>query len=555
MARHRAPTTSPFWALPAILIPLGVAGAGWMSHVSAEGRVVAPNVEFAGLDVTGMPPETVAYQVETRQVEVLATPITIDLGESKVVLPAAELGFSYGYEETLSSLVAARHGPSPLSEFASWVTTPFMTHQVEDVVHFDAATARERLERDDLVIDEPVEPSIVEEAGTLRLVPGHIGTGIDVESLVDQLESAPIATGPHRFVAAHVDLVPKVHDSHVASLVDELNEKTAPGMLTVVRNQSARVSAATIRKHLVSEVSAGSFVVTIDTEALRREIEEIFYKPVGDFVPPRLVVEDGEVRTMAMGQPPPICCSAGSVEAAALDMINGGSAFYLLDPRPDDDESILAWADGSQVREEVAKFTTNHPCCESRVVNIHTMADMLRGVYLVPGESLSLNEFVGERTRDKGFVPAGAIRRGHMVDEVGGGVSQFVTTIFNAAYLAGLDLDEYQSHSIYFSRYPFGREATISIPGPDLVMTNTTDYPILIWPTYDDRSITVTIYSTPHLQVTELEQRITKRRLCTHVETDRQRIYPDGRVVVDTIEANYRPAEGIDCNGRVIPEL
>jgi vancomycin resistance protein YoaR len=258
---------------------------------------------------------------------------------------------------------------------------------------------------------------------------------------------------------------------------------------------------------------------------------------------------------MAMGQPPPICCSAGSVEAAALDMINGGSAFYLLDPRPDDDESILAWADGSQVREEVAKFTTNHPCCESRVVNIQTMADMLRGVYLVPGESLSLNEFVGERTRDKGFVPAGAIRRGHMVDEVGGGVSQFVTTIFNAAYLAGLDLDEYQSHSIYFSRYPFGREATISIPGPDLVMTNTTDYPILIWPTYDDRSITVTIYSTRHLQVTELEQRITKRRLCTHVETDRQRIYPDGRVVVDTIEANYRPAEGIDCNGRVIPEL
>jgi vancomycin resistance protein YoaR len=181
------------------------------------------------------------------------------------------------------------------------------------------------------------------------------------------------------------------------------------------------------------------------------------------------------------------------------------------------------------------------------------MADLVRGVYLVPGETLSLNEFVGPRTVDNGFFPAGAIRQGHLIQEVGGGVSQFATTIFNAAYFAGMDFEEYRSHTIYFSRYPYGREATISNPAPDLVMTNTTEYPILIWTSYTDESITVSMYSTSHIMVDEIDQRISRRGACTHVETDRQRSYPDGRVVVDTFFADYRPAEGVDCSGNPIP--
>jgi vancomycin resistance protein YoaR len=181
------------------------------------------------------------------------------------------------------------------------------------------------------------------------------------------------------------------------------------------------------------------------------------------------------------------------------------------------------------------------------------MADLVRGVYLVPGETLSLNEFVGPRTVENGFFAAGAIRQGHLIQEVGGGVSQFATTIFNAAYFAGMDFEEYRSHTIYFSRYPYGREATISNPAPDLVMTNTTDFPILIWTSYTDQSITVSTYSTNHIVVAELDQRTSRRGACTHVETDRQRTYPDGRVVVDTFVADYRPAEGIDCSGNPIP--
>ena len=103
-----------------------------------------------------------------------------------------------------------------------------------------------------------------------------------------------------------------------------------------------------------------------------------------------------------------------------------------------------------------------------------------------PGERFSVNDFVGERTREKGFVSAGTIQQGHFKDDVGGGISQFATTLFNAAFFAGLEFDDYQSHTIYISRYPYGREATLNYPDVDLAFINNTPYGILIWPEYTE---------------------------------------------------------------------
>ena len=95
-------------------------------------------------------------------------------------------------------------------------------------------------------------------------------------------------------------------------------------------------------------------------------------------------------------------------------------------------------------------------------------------------------------------MPAGAIRDGQHVEEVGGGVSQFATTMFNAAYFAGLQIDSSQAHSEYFDRYPRGREATMGFPAPDVRFTNDTPYGIMIWTSYTDSSLTITLYSTPY---------------------------------------------------------
>ena len=282
------------------------------------------------------------------------------------------------------------------------------------------------------------------------------------------------------------------------------------------------------------------------------ELEAAFPDPIGELIKPHLEVTEDGVEVIREGSPPDVCCDRASVEKVAQQLLEGRGRTFRVLARPTEDPTLHAWADGSAITEEVATFTTRHACCENRVVNIQTIADTMTGYYLIPGETVSLNEYVGTRTREKGYLPAGAIRSGHLTDEVGGGISQFITTLFNAAYFGGLDLDEYQSHSVYFSRYPFGREATMSIPGPDLVLTNDTDHPVLIWPTYTPNSITVSLYSTKNVDVVELGQRVFRRNQCRHVQTDRQRTFSDGRVLVDTIIANYRPGDGLDCNGELI---
>jgi vancomycin resistance protein YoaR len=191
--------------------------------------------------------------------------------------------------------------------------------------------------------------------------------------------------------------------------------------------------------------------------------------------------------------------------------------------------------------------TTHHAAGEPRVTNIHRIADIVRGVVIKPGETFSVNDYVGERTTEKGFVDAPVIYEGSFTHDVGGGVSQFATTFFNAALYAGLDFGEYQSHSIVISRYPSGHEATISYPHPDLQIENTTPYGILVWPTYTDSSITVHLYSTHFVDVTLGAPTMAAAGNCSRWTTPRLRTYTDGHTDSDSVSATYRPAEGVAC--------
>ena len=142
----------------------------------------------------------------------------------------------------------------------------------------------------------------------------------------------------------------------------------------------------------------------------------------------------------------------------------------------------------------ISEFTTKHNCCQPRVQNIHLFADVMDNINLLPGETLSLNETVGERTLERGFRPAPTIIQGEIEDQVGGGVSQFASTFYNAVFWAGLEVIDHKPHSYHFSRYPMGIEATVSWPEPDLVFRNDTDAPLVIKTSYTRTSITVRFY-------------------------------------------------------------
>lgn len=147
----------------------------------------------------------------------------------------------------------------------------------------------------------------------------------------------------------------------------------------------------------------------------------------------------------------------------------------------------------------VAEFTTYYPCCQSRVTNIHRIADAVDGAVVQPGETFSLNGHVGPRTTAKGYVVAGAIIGGEIVccdhpANIGGGTSQFATTLYNAIFWGGYDDVYHQPHSLYFTRYPVGIEATLGYPGPDVQFRNDTLTPVSIDASYTSGSVTVRLY-------------------------------------------------------------
>jgi vancomycin resistance protein YoaR len=153
------------------------------------------------------------------------------------------------------------------------------------------------------------------------------------------------------------------------------------------------------------------------------------------------------------------------------------------------------------IKEKVGEFTTYHPCCRPRVQNIHTIADIVKGAVVLPGETFSLNGYVGARDRGRGFVEAPMILDGRFVPAVGGGVSQFATTMFNAVFFGGFEDVAHKPHSYYISRYPAGREATVSSPEPDLKWRNDSPYGVLVTTSYTAKSVTVTFWSTKRYDI------------------------------------------------------
>ncbi|TDU91515.1 vancomycin resistance protein YoaR [Kribbella voronezhensis] len=132
------------------------------------------------------------------------------------------------------------------------------------------------------------------------------------------------------------------------------------------------------------------------------------------------------------------------------------------------------------IKEVMGQFTTHFPHATYRNVNIGTAARRINGTLLKPNEMFSLNKIVGERTKENGFTEGNIINGGKFVLDLGGGVSQSATTTFNAAFFAGLKDVEHKAHSVYISRYPVGREATVAWGSVDLKFLNDSGHGILV---------------------------------------------------------------------------
>ena len=552
-------------AIPVVALVLLI--GGWAVDTAALSGQVMRNVEVAGRSVGGLGEASLPDVMTEINDEVAARTVIVTSGDRRYETTAGELGLSVDPEATADAALDAGRDDSLLTRPFAWLSSFFSPREV-DVEYSvkESQVVAKMLEFQGPELLAPHDPTIqLGEEGWVA-VPGTPGQGVDTNEIVAALpELAADPTETIEVETETVEVAPRFTDAQAQELADRANTMTANGITLTAGDSSVEVGAETLRTWIAPTTANGELELVILPDVVNVALPDLFSDVSAEPVDASFDLQGGTPVVIPSKQGI-TCCGPASPDlvwealstgqpTAALEVTvtepelttEAAEALGIVQPVGGNN----AWRNGGPTTAGPG-FTTYHDCCAARVTNIHRMADIVRGTVVLPGETFSINETVGKRTTAKGFVPAGAIAQGEHVDEVGGGVSQFATTTFNAAYFAGLDIPVYQAHSEYFSRYPLGREATMGFPNPDLKFTNNTPYGIMVWTSYTDTSLTVTLYSTPHATGAQTGISESMEGQCRIVTTTRTRTWPDGRTENDTFRARYRPGPNLNCNGEPI---
>jgi vancomycin resistance protein YoaR len=146
---------------------------------------------------------------------------------------------------------------------------------------------------------------------------------------------------------------------------------------------------------------------------------------------------------------------------------------------------------------KVGVYETIYGGDPNRVHNVQLVAHLVDHKLIPAGSTFSFNGTTGERTAAKGFREAPVIINGELQTGLGGGICQVSTTIFNAAYEAGLPITSRTNHALYISHYPLGRDATVNYPDIDLKFVNDTGHWLLLRTFVGSSSLVAVLYGTP----------------------------------------------------------
>jgi vancomycin resistance protein YoaR len=160
-------------------------------------------------------------------------------------------------------------------------------------------------------------------------------------------------------------------------------------------------------------------------------------------------------------------------------------------------ERTTAEAQAMGITGLVGGYTTIYGGVANRLHNVRLVSSLIDKALIPPGGTFSFNDTTGERNADRGFLEAPVIINGELQNGIGGGVCQVSTTVFNAAYEAGLPIESRTNHALYISHYPLGRDATVNYPDIDLRFRNDTDDWLLLRAFAGSGSLTINLYGTP----------------------------------------------------------
>ncbi len=548
------------WLWPVVAIAalvVAVLFVGWQVYETQQDSEIREGAVVRGVDIGGLEPEEAVTALEPVVEEVAETTIELQFIElqfqdQSVTVPAteftaAELGVSLDTERIL----AEADNPAPTAvRPAAWLFDLFASREVSPAVTTDLGTLADTVDP----YTDPETPRIELVDGSFRPIDSTDVPIPDMELLARRLEEAVLNNVGGRVVVEvpirGMEPADPIAVARASALAAKANEITEGGVVLGLEGaaETFAIGELPLRQFIVLEGSQHNTRLGLDPRIVDT-LASLFVGIGSAGLPATFGLDEAGEVTIAAGEAGFKCCDASAVGALLAGMVDDQPVITLpaaAAPHPQGRE----WAESLGIQQVVGEFTTPFRPGQDRIINIARISELTRGAIIEPGERFSVNDFVGQRTASKGFVPAAMILEGVFVDSVGGGISQYATTLFNAAFFAGLDFIEYQSHTIYLSRYPYGREATVSYPAPDLVIENNTPHGVMLWPTTGRDSITVKLYSTPWVLADQTDQWTrTVGTTCTRVTTERTRTYlTDGRTETDTVWAQYRP-EGLKCDG------
>lgn len=465
----------------------------WVSQGEVMGHVVVGDVPVGGMKESEAKAEIIGLEER-----LLARRATFSIAGSSVTLDPPAAGLSLDLDFLTERAMAVGREGNAVYQFLHWLTHIFSTTELAPVGTVDPAALTALFDQWDAeVISEPVSLGAVAiQDGVPTAVYPETGIGLDRTRSAEIVRSALLEIEASNHELPTQVIVPALTDADIDAAVAEATQLVTESITLIHDSKSVVFTPAQLAEAYRAEVVGGGspqIIHSFDPAVINTYLEPIR----GDFeaapVDARFSI-DGDSISIIPGRNGTRIDETETAQKLLQSGMTSGRTGVLPVVEGAEPDDTTAELEAMNITHLVSQFTTHHPCCADRVTNIQLMAKTIDGAIVRPGEIFSINEFVGERTLAKGYLPAGTIVAGELEDTVGGGVSQFATTMYNAVFWGGYQDIEHRPHSYYFTRYPEGIEATVNWRSPDLRWRNNGTGAVLIDTRFTDTSITVRIF-------------------------------------------------------------
>ncbi len=452
---------------------------------------------IASVDVGGLTPDEATAVLNAHVLPLYGRPVTVDVHGGPTSLDPVVAGLA---PDVAGSVAAAgERSANPITLLTSFFRSS--DHPLAVTVDQPTLTASLSAVAQQTAL-APVEGVVTIEGTTVRSVAPVTGRDLQVPEAVTAVSDAWRAGGPRSLEGLVLPVtslpVRATPEKTQAATAEATAILSAPLVLdaagTPVEVPVTAIAAATT----IAPDAADGFTVTVDGAALRSPVAAAVQATEAAPADATIaIVNDAPVVSPAV--------PGGSVDWAATDAAIQASlrsparsvpVSYTATPPLLTTEKARALG----IKEVIGEFTTGGFASASGV-NIRVVAEKVNGAIVQPRATFGLNEFTGTRGEEQGYVPAAIIQEGALSRAVGGGISQFATTLYNAAYFAGMGDVTHTPHSFYISRYPAGREATVFDGEIELAFSNDYDTGVLIQTIWTDSDITVRLWGTKHVEV------------------------------------------------------